>query len=163
MTDQELMCVHPGTPATKFPFGDRIYRVRVVSVYDGDTVQVVFKHDSTYFQFGLRILGIDTPELHGTSGATKIMAEAAREYARKTIMSSETSCLHYALFTDYDKYGGRILGHLYLSCPDSAKQDKSFASLMLQQGLAVPYSGSTKIKDWDTLANAWCSKAFRSI
>lgn len=166
MSDQELLSVSSGTPAVKFPFAGRVYRVRVVSVYDGDTIQVIFKHDATLFQFGLRILGIDTPERHGTSGSIKVMADAARDFAEKTLMRHQ-SCLHYAIFTGYDKYGGRILGHLFLVCPSDSYPDSSssFGTLMLQQGLAVPYSGGTKRsqEQWNTIAKTWCANSFRSI
>lgn len=158
--DSLLMAATPGDAALKFPFAGRIYRVRVVDVYDGDTAQVIFRHNDTTFQFGIRILGIDTPEKVGTTGSVKVMALYARDYAREKLLSGDG--LHYAVFTGYDKYGGRLLGHLLLKnptpeWPKMLNTDDNFGNLMITQGLALKYNGATKHSPdhWKAVADLW--------
>jgi endonuclease YncB( thermonuclease family) len=157
--DSQLLQVESCTPEVRFPFGKRTYRVRVVSVYDGDTAQIIFKHDNTLFQMALRVLGIDTPERQKTAGVVKQMAEAARVFAHQLLMTR--GCLHYATFTDWDKYGGRLLGHLQVAC----QNNMDFGQIMLQRGYAVPYAGGARLssEEWQQIATKWSQSGTHPI
>ena len=46
-----------------FNFENQIKRAKVVKVYDGDTIHVVFYHNDDYYRFKCRLNRIDTPEI----------------------------------------------------------------------------------------------------
>jgi hypothetical protein len=81
---------------------------KVVKVYDGDSVTLVWPrdgpHDTHLCYANTRLYGIDTPELRGTKGRERSDAEACRDALRDLILG------HMFLFstvgpTGLDKYG----------------------------------------------------------
>ena len=54
--------------------------VRVVNIYDGDTMSVIIPFNlNTYYKYNIRILGIDTAEIHNTNNILKNIAIKARK------------------------------------------------------------------------------------
>ena len=157
--ESDLLGAPAHSDALKFPFGQQVYRVRVVAIYDADCVQVIFKHRDTFFQFELQILGIETAERHG-GGIIKSMGDAALEYARDLLMGTNT--LHYAVFKRYASYPGGILGHLML---DATKpEETNYGRILLATGLAVPYSATMRSRAlWMAIASAWSCSNIRSM
>ena len=110
-------------PAAECPASHIDERVRVVYVYDGDTVKL---RDGRR----LRLIGINTPEM-GRHGADN---EALASEARTTLQDMLERG-HHTLLLQYgaqrnDHYG-RLLAHAFL------EDGNSIAAAMLQQGLAT--------------------------
>jgi hypothetical protein len=82
--------------------------IRVVKVYDGDTVHVALKVDGELTRFRVRILGQDAPEV---TGADKAFGVAVREVA-KALADQKIAYVDFG----EGKVGkfGRPLGRLYL-------------------------------------------------
>ena len=47
----------------QFNFNGDIKQAKVVDVYDGDTIKIVFTVSNKLYKFNCRIIGVDTPEL----------------------------------------------------------------------------------------------------
>jgi hypothetical protein len=113
--------------------------VKVVSVYDGDTVNVLLILGITGFKFGLRIYGIDTAEIKSRNPILKNYAIKSRNFLQ-TLLKPEH--IYIARIIDNDKYGGRLIADVFY------KNDKgeycSVSDIMLTNNFALPYNGKTK-------------------
>jgi micrococcal nuclease len=107
----------------------------IVNVYDGDTFHVNIKGwpDVCGKNIGVRILGIDTPEMHDKDPAVKATAIKAKAYARQLLEGAKEIRLTNL---KRDKYF-RLLANVKLDGHD-------FSKLMLDSGLAKEYDGGTK-------------------
>ncbi len=123
-----------------FPvFAEDFLNVSVVRVYDGDTffvdiagVPAVFGDD-----IGIRVRGIDTPEIRGKCEQEKRLAYIARDFV---IELFENATVVDLVNVERGKYF-RILASVMVD-------NVSLASLLLDRGLAVVYDGGTK--------QSWC-------
>jgi micrococcal nuclease len=116
------------------------YRVKVLRVVDGDTVDVDID-----LGFGMwlhkervRIMGIDTPESRTRDSVEKLFGQAAK--SRLESLLGETAILR----TQIDKSGedargkfGRILGDFVIG-------DRLVTEIMKEEGHAVDYFGGSK-------------------
>jgi endonuclease YncB( thermonuclease family) len=128
-----------------------------VSVYDGDTISIAsrFKNNtetSEWYQFPVRIDGINTPEIRSNDPKEKRLAVIARDELRALVLD-KTVHLIYPL--KLDKYG-RILCDISIFSNEENKRI-CVSNFMLKNGFAVPYDGGKKItpKSWlsNTTAN----------
>ena len=105
----------------------------VVKVVDGDTVHVKIK--STGIKEKVRIIGLDTPELHHPRKPVQYFAREAKVQAEK-LLKGKTITLKLdqtnAAKGHRDRYG-RLLAHIIL--PDGAY----FAERMIRDGFAHAY------------------------
>lgn len=125
-----------------FPFKGR-YSVRVLSVIDGDTLNVAFDHNGTIFRYKLRLNGIDTPELRNPACAK--YATRCKEYVQSKV---EVDKVYTAEFLKFDKYSGRIIGDiLFYTSDEFGEQDIPLTNFMLNNGYAMKYAGGTKPTD----------------
>ncbi len=116
---------------------ERIF-CRVVDVYDGDTCTILLLvNRKVPFKIKLRILGIDTPEKARCSDHEKQAGRAVAEIVKDMIDDR----LFEVQIKKWDKYGGRVLGHLYLST------NETLTDFLLEEGLGKAYDGSKK-EDW---------------
>ena len=127
---------------------------RIVSIYDGDTMTIVFpyKHGNEKFMtVNIRILGIDTPEMkpRGKSEEEttdeKKRAVAARDRLCKLVgfqiqqsQSQRPAFVNIELVKP-DKYGTRVLGHVY------NMQGENVSEVLIKEGLGIPYDGGKKL------------------
>ncbi len=117
---------------------DKPIITKVDRVYDGDTFMITMDGlPSQLAQISVRIMGIDSPEMHGKCWAEKEWAVSARDYLN-TIIAGKfvtlTSC-------SWDKYGSRI------DC-DVWVDGYNVGDNMLQHKMAVPYNGKKRSKNW---------------
>jgi endonuclease YncB( thermonuclease family) len=138
------------------------YECRVKKIYDGDTLTVVIGVYDNFFAFNVRMMGIDTPELHPRFGTYEARedehAAALRsrnrliqlcssnevvnledEYTEKYIESvfqSSTKIITIDIPDERDKYG-RIMGTLY-------DGDRNINTTLVGEGFAKLYDGKTK-------------------
>lgn len=113
----------------------------VVEVVDGDTLRVRAQIwlDQTV-ETRVRIIGIDAPELHNSScDAERDAGERARARLAQLAQSRKV------VLEDIrpDKYGGRVLARVRGTNGDLGRD-------MLEDGYALPYSGSNRGK--------WCRR-----
>lgn len=118
------------------------YDVQIVSIYDGDTFRIELPGlPAELNPVGVRVRGVDTPELRGKCQAEKQLAERAKQF---TINHLNRSAGYVRIGDlEWDKYGGRVDADVYLG-----PQRQSLASLLIQAGLARPYNGGRR--------GSWC-------
>lgn len=129
---------------------------RVVDVYDGDTITVVFPFYEKMYKFSLRLYGIDTCELKSGDPLCREKAISARneligiirgdQNARQYNSQKEIqAALAKDIFTvwveclEYDKYG-RVLARVI-------KHSQMVADVLIEKRLGYPYFGKTKLND----------------
>lgn len=118
----------------------RLNCVKVVSVYDGDTVFVDVPGVHPLFgkRVGVRVYGIDTPERTGQAPCEKIKALEAKRVVEGLVTSAKRVDL---VELRRDKYF-RILAKVLVD-------GRSIADELLERKLAYPYFGETKVRrDW---------------
>ncbi len=107
---------------------------KVVHVYDGDTVHLVFKYFDNYYKWNCRISHVDTPELRTKNEDEKRKGYEVRDKLRELILDKivNVHCL------EFDKYG-RLLIELYID-------DIYVNQWLIDNHLAKQYEGGTKEK-----------------
>lgn len=108
------------------------YRAKVVHVYDGDTVHLVFDYLGHLFKWHVRIAHIDTPELRTKNLEEKKMGYETRDKLRELIDGKMVDIL----CLDFDKYG-RVLAEITYN-------DERIDKWLIDKGYAKPYEGKTK-------------------
>jgi endonuclease YncB( thermonuclease family) len=133
---------------------DGYFTVKCISVYDGDTINVVFNPfgiDSEQIcRFRIRLMGIDTPEIKNKNLKEKEKAILVREYLRGLILNK----LIYIKCEGFDKYG-RLLAYIYDESysliNEKGKQfDKmlnSINQILIDKDYAYSYCGGKKNLD----------------
>lgn len=120
----------------------------VCSVYDGDTFTAVVEIESIQYRFPCRVYGVDTAEIRGTTGAIKDLAIAARGFVRALCLAQIVTIEHVP--NERDKYGRQLV-------TVTLDDGRDLATLLLDAGLAHPYSGGRKRSgdDWESLASSY--------
>lgn len=105
-------------------------------VYDGDTFYCHIKGHNPIDNkpVGIRIRGIDTPEMKGTEGKIHQKAQKAKEIVAEELKNART--IHLYNVNLKDKYG-RVLATVFCDQRDLAK-------ILLEQKLAKKYDGGKK-------------------
>jgi micrococcal nuclease len=123
------------TPAFSTPY-------EITRVIDGDTVEIAvdFLPSPLPPKLSIRVMGVDTPEK-----APRAQCDAEADLAKKASAFTKNAVAN-ALEIDvvilkWDKYGGRVLGEVYLD-------HQSLAESLISAGLARPYKGEAK--------SSWC-------
>jgi len=108
-------------------------------VYDGDTFFVTFTHWHPVVgkNLGVRINGIDTPEIRTKSTKEKELAKEAKAFVIDMLSEAKQVKL---LNVKRGKY--------FRLVADVVADNKYVADELIKEGLAIPYDGGTKTKDW---------------
>ena len=119
-------------------YGD-VINVDVVRVYDGDTITVNIPTWPSIIgnKIGVRIFGIDTPELRTKCAEEKKLAIKAREFVKDKINKANSVDLKEILRGKYFRIVAKVL-----------IDNKDISDVLIAQGLAVPYFGGTKKHKW---------------
>jgi len=136
---------------------------KVVNVYDGDTVHIVFLIENKLVKYNCRLLGIDSPEIcqknvpdkkkreleiaSAVKSRNYLMSlvtggiEPPKELTKKSIKEfcGQSRKLVYVKCHNFDKYG-RLLVEIFLNKSDIISVNK----LMVSGKYAVEYDGGTK-------------------
>jgi endonuclease YncB( thermonuclease family) len=140
MSDIErLEAINPKT-VPKVPFQNEIIHARIEEIYDGDTIKIIVLFGDIPVRLSLRIFGIDTPEIKQGEGRLpeeRLAAISVRDYIRSLFPKN----IAQICIRDWDKYGGRVLGDLYLQTGESV------SDILINGGWARPYNGEKK-KPW---------------
>lgn len=123
--------------------------VELVSCYDGDTCffNIPNVHPLLGRRIGVRLRGVDTPEIRGKCDREKALAIKARDFVFKLLSNSKIISIKKGVEirlenTDRDKYF-RILAHI-------TADGVNLSEILLKNDLAVSYKGGHKMN--------WCEK-----
>ena len=111
----------------------------ITSVYDGDT----FRANITDYppivgeNIGIRINGIDTPEMKGKCNREASLAKYAQQHTEKTLLSAKVIELRNMKRGKYF----RIVADVYVDGVNLGEQ-------LVNQGFAVIYDGQSSRRDW---------------
>ena len=111
----------------------------VTSIYDGDTFRanipdyppIIGQH------MGIRINGVDTPEMRGKCEQENVLARKAKQYTVTMLRGAKTIELRNIQRGKYF----RIVADVYAD-------GQSVGEGLVREGLAVVYDGGKKVKDW---------------
>lgn len=120
------------------------YRLEVIRVIDGDTIQVstpIVGVPELGKTISIRLIGIDTPEstFRAKCDKERVAGTAAKKFLVELV---KPGSIVEVMVIGWDKYGGRILGTASVNGIDISK-------LMIAKGHARRYSGETK-SNWCT-------------
>ena len=160
-TDERLLSLDPKDVLDVPHKGEHI-RVRIIKVYDGDTVKFIFLHGGQFpLKFRMRIVNIDAPEIKG-AGISTLHSESGKA-VRDVVEKLTNNKILWARIDKWDKYGGRVDGEIFISPSTERIQYNNMtdygiplSSWLLQEELAHPYSGKQARDEWN-------DEEFRSI
>ena len=111
----------------------------VTSIYDGDTFRAILKGypEIIGYRIGVRINGIDTPEMRGQCQKEKKLARQAKEMTVTQLRGAKKIELRNMKRGKYF----RIVADVYVD-------GKNLGDMLIKRSLAVPYDGGHKGKDW---------------
>jgi endonuclease YncB( thermonuclease family) len=102
---------------------------KVHSIYDGDTLKLIFPFNGWYYIWTCRIYGIDTPEIK----THNIEEKKKGLLARDCVIDISKKCPYFEInVIGFDKYG-RVLTDI-----------PSIKNILLEKGLAKEYDGGHK-------------------
>lgn len=120
-----------------FTFKGLDTNAKVLSVYDGDTVTLVFKYKGIYIKDRFRMYGYDSPEMKPLKKiADRDLHIAAAKVAQKKLEELVLNKVVRVVFSEEEKYG-RLMGKLY-------KDNLCINDWMVTSGLGLSYHGKTK-------------------
>ena len=130
----KLMNIDELEDAPLFSFEGQTHTAKVVSVYDGDTIKIIFPFNGQVFKWNCRLSGVDTPELRTRCLPEKKYGYEVRDYLREKILNKviEVKC------GEFDKYG-RLLIDIF--CKD---ETCSVNQWLIDSKYAFAYDGGTK-------------------
>lgn len=112
----------------------------IMGVIDGDTIRTTLPLPCPLCNASIRVLGIDTPEKGSRAKCAyeDERGKKATEFTKKFLLGKTSMVVKNI---KWDKYGGRILGAVYID-------GKELGSELIKAGLARPYHGEKKA--------SWC-------
>ena len=133
-----LICLMPVTSLADKAYGS-VTIAEVTSIYDGDTLRANIPEYPPIIgqHMGIRINGIDTPEIRGECEQEKKLARKAKQY---TVMALRNAKKIELRNMQRGKYF-RIVADVYAD-------GRSVGEGLIREGLAVVYDGGKKIKSW---------------
>ena len=118
-----------------------IYRAKVVSVYDGDTITIILFNKCGFEKHKVRMYGYNSPELKPRLNIKNRKNVIDKAYKAKKFLENLllNNIVDFESF-GYDKYG-RLLGNIYLThfC-----NKINVNKMMIEMGHGVEYYGGKK-------------------
>jgi len=124
-----------------FSLNGKSFTAKIVDIYDGDTITVVFKVFGEYYKWNCRIKHVDTPEIKTKDKIEKERAIFVRDKLRELLLNTivQITCS----IDKKDKYG-RLL--IEFNIP---KSNTKIHEWILQNNYGRAYEGDTK-NPWNT-------------
>ena len=112
---------------------------QVVDVYDGDTFKIDLPSMHPIFgkDLSIRLFGVDTPEMRGTTDEVKVLAIQAQQLTEKALKGASKIKLRNPQRGKYF----RIISEVWID-------GKSLADTLKAQGLAKDYNGEGARPEW---------------
>jgi endonuclease YncB( thermonuclease family) len=131
-----------------FSFQGKTTVARVVDVYDGDTLTIVFEYNGEIMKYKMRAMGYDCAEMKPKKDdpnrdKEKELAKLAKSRFIE-LMGGDDAIVRIKML-GFDKYG-RILGYIY-HYDDDVEVSKSINDKMIEEGHGKVYLGGTK-EEW---------------
>ncbi len=129
---------------------NNVYYAKIVHIYDGDSMHVVFKEFDNFYRWTCRIMGVDTPELRTRNENEKALGYKVRDILREKLLNKivKIKC------EKFDKYG-RLLIDVYI--PNEMKRENAKTGMLsewlIDNQYAYEYDGGTK-QNWDVISLA---------
>jgi endonuclease YncB( thermonuclease family) len=148
-------------------FKDELVKARVVNIYDGDTITCILPINNKYYNFKIRLAGIDTCEIKSKCEENKNLAIKAKKRLCQLIIPdfkiddetnkelnkeldkilNEKCYIIKIKLGDFDLYG-RVLGWLFDKDANiDTPIEQSFNNILINEHLAYSYQGKTKLTD----------------
>ena len=118
-------------------FVNEIKEAKVVSVYDGDTIKVVFPLENKLYKWNCRLEHVDTPELRTKNENEKKYGYIVRDKLREKILNKVVNIK----CNDFDKYGRLLIEILQ-------NDDVTINQWLIDNQYAFKYDGGTK-QSWE--------------
>lgn len=111
----------------------------ITSIYDGDTFRanIAGMHSLIGERIGIRVSGVDTPEIRGKCKKEKELAKKAKQVTVRFLRNSKTIELRNVKRGKYFRIVADVYG-----------DNESLTEVLIESELAVPYYGGKKAKDW---------------
>lgn len=120
---------------------ENMYKMKLIRVVDGDTIlfHAGWLPVELKPQIAIRVKGVDTPEKapFAKCKAEVELSNKATEYVKNLVATSKDISV---VIHDWDKYGGRLLGDVFVD-------DRNLSQLLVSNGFGRLYNGGTK-KSW---------------
>jgi endonuclease YncB( thermonuclease family) len=111
---------------------------KVVKVYDGDTIHVVFEYFGKFYRWNCRIAHVDTPELRTKNTEEKKLGYLVKQKVEELLLNKIVRIQCF----DFDKYG-RLL--IEVTLPETTEKLHEW---LIRNNYAKLYEGGTK--------EGWC-------
>ena len=131
-----------------FTFDGVLTKTRVTSVYDGDTVTIVFYHSDDPIKDSFRMFGFDAPEMKPSKKMEhrELHIQAAK-ISRAKLEKMIKNKVVWVKFTYEEKYG-RLMGELFFISDESPHKftgtEVSINDWMIRNGFGKAYDGGHK-------------------
>lgn len=136
---KKIISLIVGCLLTSSIYASECGEIKITGVIDGDTLRAEMPAlPDQLKKVSIRIMGVDTPEIHGKCENEKNRANEAKNFLIKKF--NETKNISYR-WLEWDKYGGRILAEVFFD-------GKDIGQMMIDTGYAVPYHGEKKQQIW---------------
>ena len=107
---------------------------KIIDVYDGDTITIIFPFNGEYYKDKCRLCGIDTPEVRTKNAEEKAAGIKVRDWLKEKILNK----IMLIEFKGKDKYG-RLMGVIYENINST-----SINMQLVANGMAYKYEGDKK-------------------
>ncbi len=124
------------------PNKNKTIKIRIIDVYDGDTFTFIMWYNKGPLRLRMRLINVDAPEIKGLN--VSILETQAAVAVRDILIPLLNEKILYAEIYKWDKYGGRIVGDIYL---DYNKTQK-LSEWLLGKQLVKPYTGKQCKSKW---------------
>ena len=114
----------------------KVLEAKVISVYDGDSIKVIFPLNGVLYRWSCRLNGVDTPEIRTRNLKEKEMGLKVRDFLREKILNKVVTLNCGEL----DKYGRLLVDINY--------ESENINEWLIKNGYAYEYNGGRK-KSWD--------------
>ena len=141
---------HSFSNLQKFTYAGLITKAKVVDIYDGDTITIVFYHNGQPVKDSFRMFGYDAPEMKPRKNIEnrEIHIQAA-QFVRQKLISQIGDKLIWVKFSEEEKYG-RLMGEIFHISPKSPEKflgnEQNINSWMIAKGYGKPYQGGHKME-----------------
>lgn len=120
---------------------------KVVDVYDGDTITIIFQLGGMFFKDKLRLASVDAPEIKTRNAAEKAAAIRSRDWLKEQVLNKH---IYVQFGREVKEKYGRLIGYVYPADAGPpvnngpALNVRTLNQQLIALGYAVEYDGGSK-------------------